>query len=152
MLIFLASDARVIGWRAGEPRPDAIDESAARRVADAVVDDIVAGHHEQLHARMEQQFRTDNPPRIFSSHFEKMFAFGGKPLTAAFKAQQDGVKVYLNGTRKTVRKFWYAAQTTKSEGGPYFLFVEVVPDEGGPACTSVGLVNFPVTGPPAHLK
>jgi hypothetical protein len=143
---------RLIGGQVGETRADTQVGPAARHVADAFVADLLASRQDQMYARMERRFREDNPQGAFPPYLDAMFAWGGKPLSAEFKAYEDGRKFYLDGTSKPMRKFWYAARTTKSEGGPYFLMVEVVPDEGGPACTAAGLVNFPKTGPPPNLR
>jgi hypothetical protein len=50
-----------------------------------------------------------------------------------------------------MRKFWYAAKTTKYEKGSHFLIVEVVPDGGELAVSSFAIVNFPL-GIPETLK
>jgi len=59
--------------------------------------------------------------------------------------------MFSDGTSKPLRKFWYAVRTTTAAKGKYFLFVEVVPGEGRPACSGFAIVTFP-GGAPSWLQ
>ena len=83
------------------------------------------------------------------STLDQVYAqYGGRPLEAEFKSEATGQKIYLDGTSKPMLKFWYAVRTTTEAKGKYFLFVEVVPDEGRLACTGFSIVTFPGGAPP----
>ena len=129
----------------------ALDAQSARMVADGVVADIIVGNTKSLFARMEAVFRAASSEDALPSVLRPMFAHGGKPLEAEFKAADSGLKIYLDGSKKPLIKVWYALRTTKSRKGTYFMFVEVVPDGGRLACTTFSIVAF-AKDVPQHLK
>ncbi len=128
-----------------------LDEKAARQVADGVVADVIAQRHKALLERMEGVFQKEHSEGLVPSALDPIFAYGGRPLEAEFKAVDQGQKLYLDGRRKPLLKFWYAVRTTKSEKGKYFMFVEVVPDGSRLACTTLSIVSF-FNGVPPHLR
>ena len=134
-----------------QPLAAAVDPKAARLVADGVVGDVIAQRHEALFERMERAFKASTSRSALPSVLKPILAYGGRPLEADFKAVDEGTKLYLDGTRKPLLKFWYAVKTTKSEKGTYFMFVEVVPDGERLACTTFSIVSF-YNGVPEHLK
>ena len=149
---------RVLGIRNDEIRlkgiegQNRIEGPAAQRFADAAVADLLQGRNNSLYERMEDRFKNTNSLDAFLAELDRLFAFAGQPLTAKYKADETGDKFYPDGTHKPVRKFWYAVQTTKEDGAPYFLFVELVSARSGLACTSMSIVHFPGTGPPPYLR
>lgn len=134
-----------------QPLATAIDPKAARLVADGVVGDVIAQRNEALFERMESVLQASTTPSALPSVLKPIMAYGGRPLEADFKAADEGTKLYLDGTRKPLLKFWYAVQTTKSEKGTYFMFVEVVSDGKRLAWTNFSIVSF-FNGVPEHLK
>jgi hypothetical protein len=56
----------------------------------------------------------------------KLFDYCGRPLDSEFKHDEIGFKVYTDGRQKPMRKFYYAADTTKYKNGKCFFAVEVV--------------------------
>ena len=80
-----------------------------------------------------------------------MFAMLGKPLDVEYRMDELGRKTGTGGYDKPMRKFWYAARTTKYEKGTVFLTVEVVPDEGHLASSGVALITFPLCSTSAEM-
>ena len=136
----------------GAPQPvQAFDARNARVVGDGVVADVIAGNTKSLFARMEAMLRASSSEDGLAIVLGSMFAYGGKPLEAEFKAADSGSKIYIDGTKKPLIKVWYALRTTKSKKGTYFMFVEVVPDGVRLACATFSIVAFSKDVPP-HLK
>jgi hypothetical protein len=59
----------------------------------------------------------------------KLFDYCGRPLDSEFKHDEIGFKVSTDGRQKPMRKFYYAADTTKYKNGTCFFAVEVVPSQ-----------------------
>ena len=123
---------------------------AARALADSVVNEVLHQRHEQLHGRMERAYRQSVSAEQFAKTLEPMYTYGGKPLSAKFKDHELGIRLYEDGTRKPMRKFWYALATTKAKPGTYLLFVEIVAEGETLVCASFSIVAF-ANGPPPHL-
>ena len=131
--------------------PKTLDAKGAREVADQVVANVIARDTDNLFKRMEAVFQQSTKPAALRPTLEAIFAYGGRPLEAQFKAADEGSKTYLDGTRKPMIKVWYAVSTTKNKKGTYFLFVEVVPDGTRLACTTFSIVAF-TNGVPEYLR
>jgi hypothetical protein len=128
---------------------DAIDLPKARAFSDTLVALIIDDKPEDIWQKMEARFRRDVAKAQIRPMLDQVYAqYGGRPLEAEFKSESSGQKVYLDGTTKPMRKFWYAVRTDTHAKGEYFLFVEVVPDEGRLACTGFSIVSFPGGAPP----
>jgi hypothetical protein len=127
-----------------------IDQHEARVFSDGLVALIVADKPADIWQKMEARLRRELPDT--RATLDQVYAqYGGKPAEAEFKSEASGQKVYLDGTTKPMRKFWYAVRTETHAKGKYFLFVEVVPDEGRLGCTGFSIVTFP-GGPPPELR
>lgn len=153
VLLGLLAVALLGAWRIGAADPAAkpVAANAARQVADGVVADVIAERYKELFARMERVFQLGTSETALPSILEPVLTYGGKPLEAEFKAADEGEKLYPDGTRRPMLKLWYAVRTTKSEKGTYFMFVEVVPEESGLACSAFSIVSF-VGSVPHHLQ
>jgi hypothetical protein len=106
---------------------------------------------ENLHPKLEKTFQNGVNSEALNSIVQQMIEVYGKPMEFEFKQDESGSKDYADGSTRPLRKFWYAAKTTKFEKGSHFLIVEVVPDGDRLAVTSFAIVNFPV-GIPETLK
>jgi hypothetical protein len=124
----------------------AIDEAAARTLADTVVKELIAGRYPQLRAHMEQAFQSTVTADGVSKTLAPMFLAFGKPLEARFSRVSAGQKTYLGGDRKPMQRFWYDVRTTKAQMGKYFLWIDIVPEQDHLACTYLSIVTR-VTGP-----
>ncbi len=68
----------------------------------------------------------------------RLFDYCGRPLDSEFKHDEMGFKVYPDGRQKPMRKFYYAANTTKYRKGICFFGVEVVPSQSDLRVTTFG--------------
>jgi hypothetical protein len=131
---------------------DPIDSKKARAFSDSLVALIIADKPAAIWRKMEARFRRELPETRMRTVLDQVYAqYGGQPLEAEFKSEAAGQKIYLEGTSKPMRKFWYSVRTTTQAKGKYFLFVEVVPDEGSLACTGFSIVTFS-GGPPPEFR
>ena len=129
-----------------------LDPDEARRFSNDFVGLIVADKPADIWQKMEARLRRDLAETQMRATLDRVYAqYGGKPLEAEYKSESSGEKVYLDGTTKPMRKFWYAVRTETHAKGKYYLFVEVVPDAGRLACTGFSIVSFP-GGPPPELR
>lgn len=128
-----------------------IESTTARNLSDHVANDLIQDHRNILRNRMDNAFRETVAANDFDSIVDQMLQVYGKPIEFKFKQEESGSKLYANGTTKAVRKFWYAAKTTKYEQGSHFLIVEVVTDGAELTVSSFSIVNFPL-GIPETLK
>ena len=156
LAIFLASMLGCIQKSVPSPSSNSetkatVDAEKARTISDAIVDNVIKDRREDLRGRMEKGFRDYYDEKSMGSIIELMFDTYGKPLEAEYKIDEAGWKTGSGAYSKPVRKFWYAVRTTKYEKGTHFITVEIVPDEGGLACSSFAIVNFPV-GVPDNLQ
>ena len=127
----------------------AIDHERARNLSDSIADNLLKDNRTNLRKSMEKGFRDYFDDEAFASLIDRMFAAYGKPLEVEYKMDELGRKTGSGGYDKPVRKFWYATQTSKYEKGTVYLIVEIVPDEGMLAGSSVSLVTFPAGVPPS---
>jgi hypothetical protein len=106
----------------------AIDLREARRVGDAFMGDIIADNVAQALTRMETGFADSMPAGQAEQGIRQLLDYCGQPVDLEYKATQVGFKAYLNGTKKPMRKLFYAAATTTEAKGVCFFAVEIVPD------------------------
>jgi len=121
-----------------------IDSKKAREFSDSVVQAILVDRYGDLRQKMEQAFRDVVSEKEMKPIAEKVYSWYGKPLEAEFKNEEIGYRMYENGDRKPLRKYWYAVRTTKHEKGTAFLFTEIVPDGESLACAQFSIVTFPL--------
>ncbi len=127
-----------------------LDQQKAREFSDKVVKALIENQQKELRQMGEQVMRNSVSEKDFKVMLEKVFSTYGKPLEVKFKSDSLGYRVYEDGKRKPVRKFWYSVQTTKNEDGQY-LFTEIVPDDESLAFATFAIVTFP-QGIPPELK
>ncbi len=126
-----------------------VDPEKARAFSDALVDDIIHDRRQDIYAKTDKDFQKTFTPYQFNATIQSMFDNYGRPLESVYKMNALGTKVDSGG-KKPMRKFWYAAKTSKFPTG-YYLFVEVVPNGDSLGTTGFALVTFP-GGPPADLQ
>jgi hypothetical protein len=128
-----------------------VEASKARELADSFVQSVLRDRYAAVRASMERAFRDAVPEAGMRSALDRMYQVYGKPLEAEYKMQEEGYRLYPDGTRKPMQKVWYAIRTAEHAKGKYFLFVEVVPDGKSLACASMMIVTF-AGDPPSRLK
>jgi hypothetical protein len=127
-----------------------IDLEDARKLSDLLTTDLIHDRRSEIRATTEKAFRDVVDENQLGSMLDQMNESYGKPLEFKFKQAELGARAYDWGT-KPMRKFWYAAKTTRYEQGSHFLVVEVVPDGDRLAVSSFAIVSFPL-GVPPNLK
>jgi hypothetical protein len=68
----------------------------------------------------------------------KLFDYCGRPLDSEFKHDESGFKIYEDGHKNPMRKFYYAATTDQNAKGVCFFSVFVVPHQTGLKVTEYG--------------
>lgn len=119
-----------------------IDRNAARSVSDALADDLISDRRDSLRRKLETSFRESVSEQELDSMLSGIVKTYGKPSELEFKRDELGLRTYANAAPKSMRKFWYAAKTTKYDKGYCFLVVEVVPDDDGLGVSSFSIVSF----------
>lgn len=131
---------------------ETIDLPKARAFSDNFIQLIIADEAAAIRQKMEARFRKEVTEAQTRPLLDQVYVqYGGRPLEAEFKSEASGQKIYPDGVTKPMRKFWYAVRTTTHAKGKYFLFVEVVPDDEGLACSGFSIVTFP-GGPPPEFR
>jgi hypothetical protein len=133
--------------RKESPDGSSIDPESAKTFSDSLVDDIIHDRRQLIFSKLDADFQKNASPQTLDSSIQAMFDNYGRPLECSYKKNDPGYKVDLGG-KKPMRKFWYAAKTTKYPTG-YYLFVEVVPNGASLRTTGFALVTFPNGAPPA---
>jgi hypothetical protein len=125
-----------------------------KKVADLFMADLVANRVDKAVDRFEPEFvNTVGGKEKAKTGVEQLFAYCGRPLDREFKHEEQGFKQYLNGRRKEMRKFYYAAATNQYAKGVCFFAVEVVPSDGaGYSVTTFGPLKLQSGQLPDWLK
>ena len=131
------------------PDSSSIDAQKAKIFSDALVDDIIHDRRHDIFSKLDADFQKNASPQYMDSSIQAMFDNYGRPLECTYKKNDPGYKVDSGG-KKPMRKFWYAAKTTKYPSG-YYLFVEVVHNGESLRTTGFALVTFP-NGAPRDLQ
>ena len=105
-----------------------IDPGEARKVGDAFMDDMIADQVGRALTRMESGFADVMPAGEAEKAMRGLFDYCGRPVDKEYKSTQVGFKFYPNGTKKPMRKLFYAATTTTEPKGVCFFGVEIVPE------------------------
>ena len=129
----------------------AIDAKRARDVSDKVAQAIIQDRTKDLYQLMEKAFRDAASEQDIKPMLAQLYSAYGTPLEVEFKNDEVGFKVYADGVRKPMRKFWYALRTSTQPKGTYFFFTEIVPDGDSTRCSSFSIVSFS-NGIPDSLK
>ena len=114
----------------------------ARVLSDSIADDIINNRRSSIYGKLERSFRESINKTDVDSMYSQIVKTYGIPTNFVFKQDELGVKTYAQGTRKPIRKFWYAARTTKFPQGGCFLIVEIVQDGDRLAVAEFSLVTF----------
>jgi hypothetical protein len=128
-----------------------IDENRAREVSDTLAQAIINDQTKDLYYLMEKGFRDAASEQDVKPMLAQLYSVYGKPLEVEYKSDELGFKIYTDGTKKPMRKFWYAVRTSTQPKGTYYFFTEIVPDGDSPRCSSFSIVSFPL-GVPDSLK
>ena len=110
---------------------------ASDRVSDAV--GKMEGVQPADRAQIEAQIR-------------KLFDYCGRPLDSEFKHDEIGFRVYATRGQKPMRKFYYAADTTRYRKGMCFFAVEIVPDQNEMRVASFGPLMLQSGQLPDYLR
>ena len=124
-----------------------VDLEASRALSDALANDLIGARRTEIRAKTERAFQDVVNQNQLGSMLDQMNESYGNPLVFKFRQTEVGIRAYDWGT-KPMRKFWYAAKTTRHDEGSHFLVVEVVGDGDHLAIASFAIVNFPVGVPP----
>ena len=119
-----------------------LDGEAARTLANSLADNLVHDHRSEIRASLENAFREAIDEKEFNALLDRMIDAYGKPLDFELKRSEQGTKQYVGSQTKPMRKFWYAASTSKYKKGSHFLIVEIVSDGNRLAVSSFAIVNF----------
>ena len=120
------------------------DRVAAKTVADSFMSDLVANRTGAALDRMEPELSRPPGRTEMEKALPGLFDYCGRPLDSEFKHYETAFKLYMNGRRKPMQKFYYAAKTDQHPKGVCFFAVEVVPgDTGGFQVTSFGPLKAP---------
>ena len=107
------------------PNGSSIDRAAAQKVADSFMADLVADRVAGALDKMESEFVHQTGRAQAEAAMRNLFTYCGRPLDSEVKHDEVGFKVYPDGRRKPMRKFYYAATTTQHAKGECFFSVEV---------------------------
>jgi len=121
---------------------DKLTVGEARQLSDGVAADLINRRSSTLLDKAELGFRNKVNAVEFASMLDQMYQTYGVPLSFEFKQVEKGNATSHNGEIQQVYKVWYAARTSKAEKGRYFLFVEVVKDQGNVRFSSFAIVEF----------
>jgi len=153
--IYVSSVAQPQNVGKSSPNQEFIDGSSinfqkARNFSDSFVEAIIKDMYSDLRRKLAKDLRDSIPEEQIKPTLDKIYAtYGGKPLEPEFKMDEIGYKLYSEGVKKPLRKFWYAIRTTEHKKGTHFLFVEVVPEGDRLVCAGFSIVTFPLGVPPA---
>jgi hypothetical protein len=100
--------------------------------------DLIANHVDSAVQRMEGEFVSAVGPVEARAQITKLFEYCGRPIDYEYKHDEAGVRLYLDGRRKPMRKFYYAGATTQVKKGECFFAVEVVASKEGLTVVSFG--------------
>jgi hypothetical protein len=101
---------------------------------------------------MEPEFIQMLGPTEAEAQVRKLFEYRGRPLDSEFKHDEPGFKIYPDGHKKPMRKFYYAARTDQFAKGLCFFSISVVPSTSGPKVTEYGPLKLLTGQLPPWLK
>ncbi len=129
-----------------------VQYARARKVSDSFMADLVANKVEDAVSLMESEFVQPLERTQAEARVRKLFDYCGRPLDSEFKHDETGFKVYLDGHKNPMRKFYYAATTNRYPKGTCFFSVSVVPDHDEFRVTEFGPLKLLSGELPAWLK
>ena len=123
---------------AAMPNGRTIDYAAARKVSDSFMAALVANNLDDAVSLMEPDFVQELGHAQAEAEMRKLFNYCGRPLDSEFKHVETGFKIYPDGHKNPMRKFYYAATTDQNAKGVCFFSVSVVPYQTGLKVTEYG--------------
>src|SRR5260370_29612309 len=115
-----------------------IDPTAAQRLSDSFMADLVAHRTDAAFDKMEPEFTKMVNRSEFAHQLEKLLQYCGWPLSSELKQAGTGTKVYLDGHSNPLRKFTYAVPTSEYPKGGCYFSIDVVPSGNGLKVTTFG--------------
>ncbi len=134
------------------PSGSSIDLGDARKVGDTFMDDMIADRIAQGLTHMESAFVDLTSVGEAERALRGLFDYCGRPVDREYKGTQVGFKLYPDGTRKPMRKLFYAATTTTERKGVCFFGVEIVPEGRELKVTTFGPLKLQSGTLPDWLK
>jgi len=131
VLVFLLGLA---GCKSGS----SIDRAASQRVSDSFMGYLASDRVNDAVGEMEPEIFQSARREEVAAQVRKLFDYCGRPIDSEFKHDEIGFKGYPDGRQKPMRKFYYAANTTKYKKGTCFFAVEVVPAQSDLKVTTFG--------------
>jgi hypothetical protein len=123
---------------AGCKSGSSIDRTASQKVSDSFMGYLASDRVNDAVDEMEPEIFQRARRKEVEAQVRKLFDYCGRPLDSEFKHDEIGFKVYSDGRQKPMRKFYYAANTTKYKKGTCFFAVEVVPVQSDLKVTTFG--------------
>jgi hypothetical protein len=123
---------------AAMPNGRTIDCAAARKVSDSFMAALAANNLNDAVGLMEPAFVQELGRAQGEAGVRKLFDYCGRPLDAELKHDETGFKIYWDGHKNPMRKFYYAATTDQNAKGVCFFSVSVVPYQTGLKVTEYG--------------
>jgi hypothetical protein len=133
-VVILISLLVLAGCKSGS----SIDRTAAQKVSDSFMGYLVSDRVSDAVGEMEPELFQIARREEVEGQLRKLFDYCGRPLDSEFKHDEIGFKVYPSGRQKPMRKFYYAANTTKYKKGVCFFAVEVGPNQSNLKVTTFG--------------
>jgi hypothetical protein len=127
-----------------------IDRTAAKKVSDSFMTDLASDRVSDALGEMEG-LETAHRDQV-EAQVRKLFDYCGRPLDTEFKHDEIGFRVYATGHQKPMRKFYYAANTTRYRKGVCFFAVEIVPDQNQMRVASFGPLMLQSGQLPEYLR
>jgi hypothetical protein len=115
-----------------------IDPTAAQRLSDSFMADLVAHRTDAAFDKMEPEFTKMVNRSEFAPQLEKLLKYCGWPLSSELKQAGTGTKVYVDGHSNPLRKFTYAVPTSEYPKGGCYFSIDVVPSGTGLKVTTFG--------------
>jgi hypothetical protein len=134
------------------PTGESIDYTAARKVSDSFMADLVADKVNHAVSLMEPEFIRTVGSEQAEAALRKLFDYCGRPLDSEFKHDEVGFKIYLDGHKNPMRKFYYVATTDQYAKGVCFFSVSVVPNQTGLKVTEYGPLKLQLGKLPEFLR
>jgi hypothetical protein len=137
---------------AAAPNGLVIDREAARKLSDSFMSDLVLNRVSDAVGLIEPELAQKLGPVETEAQVRKLFEYCGRPLDCEFKHDEAGFKIYMDGHKKPMRKFYYAARTDQFAKGACFFSISVVPSPSGLKVTEYGPLKLLAGQLPAWLK
>jgi hypothetical protein len=115
-----------------------IDPTAAQRLSDSFMADLIAHRTDAALDKMEPEFIKMTARSDFAPQLEKLLQYCGWPLDSELKQVGTGTKLYGDGHTNPIRKFTYAVATREYPKGGCYFSIDVAPGRDGLKITTFG--------------